>query len=619
MALAFDPDYRRLVIDARRILEIDRLVLQIHAASFPADPSDDAGRGTPYSRGAASFLELVRELGFDGLLLGPMGELSPGNPSPYDSTAFSRNPVDLSLEALADAGLVDRRTASEWAARAPSSSRTRADDAFAAAAAHAAVDEAFARHAHRLGTELGSFCRAQAHWLEHDALYSVLTELHGNGDYRTWPLLDAHLLSPRPGEERACSRRTAELKQRFAGRIDRYAFAQWLVHGQHAAFWERCRKMGLALYGDLHIGLSLRDRWSRQDAFLPGYALGAPPSRTNPEGQPWGYPVGDPQKPAARTLVTSRLEKLFSEFDGVRIDHPHGLVCPWVYRVDHPDALEAVQRGARLFESPDLPDHPLLARYAIARPEQLDRSRPRYADDWVRSLEPLQIDRYAALFDEIVSLARGRGRSAADLLCEVLSTLPFPLRKVLERHSLGRFRVTQKIDLDDPGDVYRSENAEPRDWIMVGNHDTPPIWSVAERWCEQAIGERHASYLAERLYPPGQRERFVRTACQSPARLARAKLAELFSSRARNVLVFFTDLLGMRETYNAPGTVGPENWTLRVPFDFRRRYEDRLREGAAFDLAAALAQALDAKGRAPDLARALRERSPAGRPLTRSG
>ena len=61
--------------------------------------------------------------------------------------------------------------------------------------------------------------------------------------------------------------------------------------------------------------------------------MGAPPSRTNPEGQPWNYPVLDPDQYATRVreLVTLRADKSFDEYDSLRIDHPHGLICPWVY------------------------------------------------------------------------------------------------------------------------------------------------------------------------------------------------------------------------------------------------------------------------------------------------
>src|SRR5262249_32820336 len=146
-----------------------------------------------------------------------------------------------------------------------------------------------------------------------------------------------------------------------------------------------------------------------------------------------------------RTLIASRVDKAFAEYDGIRVDHPHGLVCPWVYSDD-------VQAGARLFESPDRPD---LAPYAIARAEQIDHSKPRYDDHWVRGLDVEQNDRYSTLFDLIVGEDR-------EIICEVLSTLPAPLAGVLSRYGLGRWRVTQKANLDDPADVYRVEHAEPQ-------------------------------------------------------------------------------------------------------------------------------------------------------------
>jgi 4-alpha-glucanotransferase len=349
--------------------------------------------------------------------------------------------------------------------------------------------------------------------------------------------------------------------------------------------------------------MGAQDAWAWRALFLPGYAMGAPPSRTNREGQPWHYPVldpaqlGEPDRPGpALRMLLARLDAVFAEFDAVRIDHPHGLVCPWVYRRDG-DPQRAVQQGARLTDSPDLPDHPELARHAIARPEQLNRAVPRYADEWVRELEPAQVERYARVFDAVVASARRHGRSRADLVCEVLSTQPHPLRLVMERHGLGRFRVTQKASLTDPRDVYRSENARPEDWIMVGNHDTEPLWARLATWAERGELEARAGYLAERLIPePAARAAARAEWLRRPGRLGQAQFADLFASPARHVMVFFTDLFGIAEPYNRPGTVSAENWSLRLPPDYAERYRRRLAEGElALDLPAALALALRAR------------------------
>jgi hypothetical protein len=268
-------------------------------------------------------------------------------------------------------------------------------------------------------------------------------------------------------------------------------------------------------------------------------------------------------------------------------------VCPWVYRAADPDPLRAVQGGARLFDSPDLPDHPALGRYAIARPEQLRRDVPRYDDGWVRELEHDQVARYALLIDTIVAAAAGR-----EVLCEVLSTLPYPLRRVMERHRMGRFRVTQKADLVRRDDVYRSENAEPADWIMMGNHDTPPIWLLAEGWARAgAPASAQAGYLAERLEPDaGARAALAERLAADPNLLVQAKFADLLASRAEHVMVFFADLLGLKQIYNRPGTVDEQNWFLRVPADYPADYRARLRTDAALNLPLALSLALRARG-----------------------
>src|SRR5690242_10515848 len=93
-------EMRRLVAEALQALEVRNLVLGIHDPSFPSDPDEDTGRGSPYTRGAARFLEFARQLGFTGIQLGPQGQTSESNASPYDSTLFSRNVLNIPLAQL---------------------------------------------------------------------------------------------------------------------------------------------------------------------------------------------------------------------------------------------------------------------------------------------------------------------------------------------------------------------------------------------------------------------------------------------------------------------------------------------------------------------------------------
>jgi 4-alpha-glucanotransferase len=614
-----DEAHQRCVREALKLLDVRNLVLGIQDPSFPAAEDEDTGRGAPYSEASLSFLQFVRSLGFDGIQLGPQGETREGSASPYEGTVFSRNSLSISLARLVEgdegwSGLLRREALAEVAAQRPERSGTRVPYGFVYRAHRRLLRQAFAAFESRGTRELQrafeDFKRRHARWLERDALFHALCQTHGNALWETWDgagaTLDSRLWNPRPGETAARDARLRDLRSTHALEMELYRFTQFLSHDQHRRFQEEARGLGLRLYGDLQVGFSRQDAWSYGALFLRGYVMGAPPSGSNPEGQAWHYPVldpaqyGDPANPGpVMRLVQNRLEKTFAEFDAVRIDHPHGLVCPWVYRAGKTDPALAVRRGARLFSSPDLDDHPELARFAIIRRDQLcpDPETPRHADDWVACLEPEQVERYALLFDAVVASAHRCGRSTEDLVCEVLSTMPYPLQRVLQHHGLGRFRVTQKADLRRPDDVYRSENAAPEDWMMVSTHDTEPLWLRIEEWVESGEIRERAAYLAQRLVlEPQRRAGFIEELLRDPGLFAQAQLADLFAAPARNVMIFFTDLFGIAERYNRPGVISEYNWSLRLPRDYRRQYLEQLARGRALNLPRALLLALRARG-----------------------
>ena len=184
------------------------------------------------------------------------------------------------------------------------------------------------------------------------------------------------------------------------------------------------------------------------------------------------------------------------------------------------------------------------------------------------------------------------GVAPGALACEVLSTQPYPVGRVLERHGLGRFRVVQKANLDDPADVYRLENAMPEDWVMLGTHDTPPIWALARSWSEGSQGLHWARHLAPMLAPEQEHDAFITWTARDPGTLVHAIFTATLASRARHVLVFFADLFGITQRYNEPGVVDDANWSLRLPSGFEDYYEERRRLGQALDIGRCLAGAV---------------------------
>lgn len=556
-------------------LGIERLVLSLHQLSFPAG-DDDIGAGTPYTSRARDVLAWTRDLGFTGIALGPGGITSLANPSPYDGSLFSLNPAFIAYAPLVQRGLLDGPPRVD----ARGGERTQHAQAWKAARdivrsvrARLRTDPSFAREAAAVDA------LAQNRAVAREADYEAVVGATGTDDWRAWP-----------------ERPKAHTPSR-----DAFVVGQWILREQHALFRSWAKDAGLALYADAQVGVSHRDLFMHRALFLDGYRMGAPPSRTNPEGQPWNYPVLDPAQLGAGGAAWSFLEEryawLLSTHDGVRLDHPHGWVCPWVYRTDDSEGpLHAVQHGARLYESPALADHPALAAFARVSAQQIDDTRPRYDDAWVKNLEPAQIEAYASQVLLLMAKARAAGVDERDLMCEVLSTCPLPLAAVLERCSLGRFRVTQKARVDVPGDVYRSDVANERDWIMAGNHDTPPLRLVVKKWLGTDEGAKRAAYLAQRLVRESEkRDAFARTLETNELAMQEALLADCFVGPAKRVIVFWADLFGEERIYNRPGVVHEENWTLRMPPDFEHAYTRALNDGRAPRLDRVLSLALAAR------------------------
>lgn len=589
----------RELLSTKQQLGLDVFALQIQDGCFPSDPAEDWGRGSPYSFGAERFFQFAARLGFDTIQLGPQGMTQRGNLSPYDGTLFSRNPLNLPLGRFVEIGRLSSATLATILV--PPQSTPPTDDPHDRIVP--ALTEIIARADATDRVAARQFLADNEAWLIPDALYDALCVEHGAAWWREWHrtpqgLLDQRLYCPPAGSEAAAVRRLSDLRTQYSQQIEDFALVQWLLDMEHRALRTRLQPLGLSLYADLQVGMAPQDAWARQGLFLNDYRMGAPPSRTNPEGQPWGYAVFDPELLGTPTaagpaleFVRARLRKTLTECDGVRIDHPHGWIDPWVYRADDPDPFHAVQNGARLFSSPQEPDHAELGSFAIARAEQIAPSQPRYADRRVLALDEAQVARYSLLVDVIVELGSRSGNAGAPVACEVLSTLPYPIQRVLERHGLGRFRVVQKAKLDDPADVYRIENSQPADWIMLGTHDTATIWELAERWCQGPEAARWGDYLSA-LHPmsaldpsPQPSERGTQPRSGDPGTLVHEIFSTMLASRARQVMVFFPDLFGMVDRYNQPGLVSQSNWRLRVPAEFERLYETRCHSNTALDIA----------------------------------
>ncbi|MEZ5583362.1 MAG: 4-alpha-glucanotransferase [Candidatus Competibacteraceae bacterium] len=263
--------YRYCITEGLRVLGVDNLFLQIHDPSFPRFDSEEIGRGSPYTRGAAGFLKRVRNVGFNGLQLGPQGITSADNPSPYDGTFFSRSPLSISLMDLQHYGLLTAAQLDDILSQRPAD-RQRVHYRSAFEITQAALNsayEAFSQQRDRqeprarwLAKRLADFRIANADWLERDALYAALTEVHQGRCWQEWidaagrPHSDQRLWGSTPGEEHALQNQRNRLASIHAASMERYTLIQLIAHEQHDRFRSLCAELGLKMprrFADRHV------------------------------------------------------------------------------------------------------------------------------------------------------------------------------------------------------------------------------------------------------------------------------------------------------------------------------------------------------------------------------
>ena len=170
--------------------------------------------------------------------------------------------------------------------------------------------------------EFDRYRAAQGAGLENYALWCALSE-HYEG--QEWP---ADLADVRaPGVERA--------REELAGRIDFYAWLQWVVDEQLEAAQLAARRsgMGMGIMHDLAVGVHATgaDVWTMPDSFATGMAVGAPPDYYNQLGQDWSQPPWRPDALArdAYRPVRDMARTVLRHAGALRVDHVMGFFRLW--------------------------------------------------------------------------------------------------------------------------------------------------------------------------------------------------------------------------------------------------------------------------------------------------
>ena len=597
----------KLISEALKVLGKDNLALIIHGSSFPSKNGEDTGFGTFNSEAGHSLIDYASGI-FNALQLGPAGKTKSSDSSPYTGTIFSGNPLFIDLKQLTEKkwdNILSEETFNKVVENNPKQNSGRTAYSYIVKAQNEALKEAWnnfksKEHGGIFGShllkEFEHFKKENSFWLENDSLYEALSIENGNDYWYIWKNeTDKKLLNPQnKKEEKESSKRIKEIKEKYSDEIEFYNFCQFVLEKQNEETKKYALSKGIKMIADRQVAFSDRDAWAYQSLFLDGWFLGCPPDYFSKDGQAWGFPVMDPEKMynpdgslgEGGILMKNLYKKMFKDNPGgVRIDHIVGLIDPWVYKAGKKPMCE--DGAGRLYSSPE---HPELAKYAIATEDDLDWTLEADKEKRVKSLSEKQIELYGRLIEKIViGAAKECGLDKNAIVCEDLGTLTNPVDAVMKKYGLQGMRLTQFVIPEKPEHPYRCKNITENVWNMVGTHDNNPIETWAESMINTHEGYLHAKNLVEDLFADADnKDDIIVKLTQDKDYLQFVKLVEIFASKARNVQIFFTDFFQINETYNTPGTSGDQNWSLRLPNNFR--------DINAIDLQAILKQAILSRG-----------------------
>jgi len=268
----------------------------------------------------------------------PLQPVGSGN-SPYSCTsAFAGNILLISLERLADAGLVDpNRLVDVDNSAAPVD--YEAVRAYKLPLLHEAARRFLSSPNADMGASYDEFCQRNLSWLDDYVLFRVLRKRYREVAWNQWP-----------GEiARREPRTIAKLRSELRAQLDEERFLQFTFFHQWSALCAYCADRGIRLIGDVAIFVSYdsADVWTHPELFrlkkdlTPEVVAGVPPDAFSETGQRWGNPLydWDALREQKYQWWIERLRWAIKTCDIVRIDHFRGFEAYWEIPADEPTAV----------------------------------------------------------------------------------------------------------------------------------------------------------------------------------------------------------------------------------------------------------------------------------------
>ena len=247
--------------------------------------------------------------------------------SPYScSSAFGGNPLLISPEMMVIEGFLrpaEVNTSKSWA-------EEKVDYAGVRVFKEKIFDSAYRCFRKKKDREdFDHFVRAQHHWLEDFALFTVIKSVHGGRSWNEWP---KHLKNRQP-------QALEEFSRKYASDLEKAKFIQYLFFRQWHKLKAYANEKKVAIIGDIpiYVNYDSVEVWRHPSYFKIDseghlkFISGCPPDYFSRTGQRWGNPVYNwaQLKKVKYSWWVERIAHDLQMFDHLRIDHFRGFAGFW--------------------------------------------------------------------------------------------------------------------------------------------------------------------------------------------------------------------------------------------------------------------------------------------------
>ena len=175
-----------------------------------------------------------------------------------------------------------------------------------------------------------TFCKENESWLFPYCCYCYLRDKNNTTHFEDWGEFARY--------DKAQLKRMLKKDKTAKQETSFYSFMQYLLHCQLSKVKEYAHKKGVALKGDIPIGVHRNsvDVWANPELFNLDAQMGAPPDAFSVFGQNWGFPTYNWPVMEKENYAwwKRRFQKMANYFDAYRIDHILGFFRIWEIPID---------------------------------------------------------------------------------------------------------------------------------------------------------------------------------------------------------------------------------------------------------------------------------------------